>query len=99
MAFLRTPRTASSKDPGAVARPRTPSAHRPGVNSSLLAATYRNGLVTPTSFGTVDLPRLPAFEDFHMTSRFPGPWRIAEFPNGFAVYDATGRQLGFFYGR
>jgi hypothetical protein len=34
-----------------------------------------------------------------MTSRFPGPWQIAEFPNGFAVYDATGRQLGFFYGR
>src|SRR5882762_3584531 len=34
-----------------------------------------------------------------MTSRFTGPWRIAEFPNGFAVYDATGRQLGFFYGR
>jgi hypothetical protein len=34
-----------------------------------------------------------------MTDRFPGPWRIAEFPNGFAVYDATGRQLGFFYGR
>jgi hypothetical protein len=34
-----------------------------------------------------------------MTSRFPGPWRIAEFRNGFAVYDATGRQLGFFYGR
>jgi hypothetical protein len=43
--------------------------------------------------------RLPASKDFHMTSRFPGPWRIAEFPNGFAVYDATGRQLGFFYGR
>jgi hypothetical protein len=38
------------------------------------------------------------FPDFHMTSRFPGPWRIAEFPNGFAVHDATGRQLGFFYG-
>ena len=34
-----------------------------------------------------------------MTSRFPGPWRIAEFPNGFAVYDATDRQLGYFYGR
>jgi hypothetical protein len=34
-----------------------------------------------------------------MTSRFPAPWRIAEFPNGFAVYDATDRQLGFFYGR
>src|SRR5258708_432613 len=34
-----------------------------------------------------------------MTSRFPGPWRIAEFSNGFAVHDATGRQLGFFYGR
>jgi hypothetical protein len=39
------------------------------------------------------------FEDFHMTNRFPGPWRITEFPNGFAVYDATDRQLGFFYGR
>jgi hypothetical protein len=34
-----------------------------------------------------------------MTSRFPEPWRIAEFPNGFAVYDTTGRHLGFFYGR
>jgi hypothetical protein len=34
-----------------------------------------------------------------MTNRFQGPWRIAEFPNGAAVYDATGRQLGFFYGR
>ena len=34
-----------------------------------------------------------------MTSRFPGPWQIVEFPNGFAVRDATGRQLGFFYGR
>jgi hypothetical protein len=43
--------------------------------------------------------KLPASEDFHMTSRFPEPWRIAEFPNGFAVYDATGRHLGFFYGR
>jgi hypothetical protein len=43
--------------------------------------------------------RLSVSEDFHMISRFPGPWRIAEFPNGFAVNDATGRQLGFFYGR
>src|SRR6266404_4220210 len=43
--------------------------------------------------------RLPASRDFHMTNRFPGPWRITEFPNGFAVHDATGRQLGFFYGR
>jgi hypothetical protein len=34
-----------------------------------------------------------------MTSRFPTPWRIAEIPNGFAVDDATGRQLGVFYGR
>jgi hypothetical protein len=34
-----------------------------------------------------------------MTSRFPAPWRIAEIPNGFAVDDATGRQLGVFYGR
>src|SRR5215475_6176856 len=34
-----------------------------------------------------------------MTNRFPGPWRIAELPNGFAVHDANGRHLGFFYGR
>jgi hypothetical protein len=34
-----------------------------------------------------------------MTSRFPGPWRIAELQNGFAVHDANGRHLGFFYGR
>jgi hypothetical protein len=34
-----------------------------------------------------------------MISRFPAPWRIAEIPNGFAVDDATGRQLGVFYGR
>jgi hypothetical protein len=33
-----------------------------------------------------------------MTS-FPGPWRIVEIPNGFAVDDASGRQLGVFYGR
>ncbi len=32
-------------------------------------------------------------------SRFPKPWRIVEIPNGFAVDDATGRQLGVFYGR
>src|SRR6266566_8503547 len=35
----------------------------------------------------------------HMTSRFPTPWRIVEIPNGFAVEDATGQQLGVFYGR
>lgn len=34
-----------------------------------------------------------------MTSRFPAPWRIVEMPNGFAVDDASGRQLGVFYGR
>jgi len=33
------------------------------------------------------------------TSRFPKPWRIVEIPNGFAVHDATGRQLGVFHGR
>src|SRR3974390_1521964 len=32
-------------------------------------------------------------------SRFPAPWRIVEIPNGFAVDDATGQQLGVFYGR
>ncbi len=34
-----------------------------------------------------------------MTSRFPAPWRIVEIAHGFAVEDATGRQLGVFYGR
>ncbi len=34
-----------------------------------------------------------------MTTRFPVPSRIDRAPNGFAVEDATGRQLGVFYGR
>jgi len=34
-----------------------------------------------------------------VTSRFPAPWRVVEIPNGFAVDDATGQQLGVFYGR
>jgi hypothetical protein len=34
-----------------------------------------------------------------MTDRFPGPWRIVEIQSGFAVEDATGVQLGVFYGR
>ena len=34
-----------------------------------------------------------------MTTRFPPPWRIVEIPNGFAVDDASGQQLGVFYGR
>jgi hypothetical protein len=34
-----------------------------------------------------------------MTSRFSAPWRIVEIPSGFAVEDATGLQLGVFYGR
>jgi hypothetical protein len=34
-----------------------------------------------------------------MPTRFPAPWRIVELPNGFAVEDVTGRQIGVFYGR
>jgi hypothetical protein len=34
-----------------------------------------------------------------MTSRFPALWQIVEIPSGFAVEDATGVQLGVFYGR
>jgi hypothetical protein len=34
-----------------------------------------------------------------MITNFPAPWRIVELPNGFAVEDATGRQIGVFYGR
>ena len=33
-----------------------------------------------------------------MTGRFPGPWRIVEYPDGFAVDDAAGQQLAVFYG-
>jgi hypothetical protein len=33
-----------------------------------------------------------------MTSH-PAPWRIVELPNGFAVEDSTGKQIGVFYGR
>jgi hypothetical protein len=34
-----------------------------------------------------------------MSRRFSAPWRIVEIPSGFAVEDATGQQLGVFYGR
>jgi hypothetical protein len=34
-----------------------------------------------------------------MTNRFPVTWRIVELPTGFAVEDATGKQIGVFYGR
>jgi hypothetical protein len=34
-----------------------------------------------------------------MTGRFPAPWRILENPNGFAVDEASGRQLGVFSGQ
>ena len=30
--------------------------------------------------------------------RFPPPWRVVEMPGGYAVEDATGQQLGVFYG-
>jgi hypothetical protein len=33
-----------------------------------------------------------------MITNFPAPWRIVELPNGFAVEDATGKQIGVFYG-
>ncbi len=41
--------------------------------------------------------RRPAKAEESMTSRFPVPWRIVELPNGFAVEDATGKQIGLFY--
>jgi hypothetical protein len=34
-----------------------------------------------------------------VTNRFPVPWRIVELQTGFAVEDATGKQIGVFYGR
>ena len=43
--------------------------------------------------------RIAAAQRGVTTSRFPAPWRIVEIPSGFAVEDATGQQLGVFYGR
>jgi hypothetical protein len=34
-----------------------------------------------------------------MITKFPAPWRIVELPNGFSVEDATGKQIGVYYGR
>jgi hypothetical protein len=34
-----------------------------------------------------------------MITNFPAPWRIVELLNGFAVEDATGRQIRVLYGR
>jgi hypothetical protein len=34
-----------------------------------------------------------------MSKRFSAPWGIVKIPSGFAVEDATGQQLGVFYGR
>jgi hypothetical protein len=30
---------------------------------------------------------------------FSRPWRIVEIPNGFAVEDVTGKQIGILFGR
>ena len=38
-------------------------------------------------------------EEGSMTGCFPAPRRIVELPNGFAVEDASGKQIGVFYGR
>jgi hypothetical protein len=64
-----------------------------------MLSSLRCAMAVPCNSHPPPSLKLPASEDFHMTSRFPEPWRIAEFPNGFAVYDATDRHLGFFYGR
>jgi hypothetical protein len=43
--------------------------------------------------------RRPVKKDNNMITNFPAPWRIVEIPNGFAVEDATGRQIGVLHGR
>jgi len=35
-------------------------------------------------------------EEGSMVGRFPVPWRVVEIPHGFAVGDATGKQIGVF---
>jgi hypothetical protein len=34
-----------------------------------------------------------------MITKLPVPWRLVELPSAFALEDATGKQIGVFYGR
>jgi hypothetical protein len=52
-----------------------------------------------TSGGEAPKLRRPMKKDNDMITNFLAPWRIVELLNGFAVEDATGRQIGVFYGR
>src|SRR6266849_4449681 len=62
------------------------------------AATTTDGAARSGGAAFVSGSRMPGGRRA-MTSRFPAPWRIVEIPNGFAVDDASGQQLGVFYGR
>jgi hypothetical protein len=53
----------------------------------------------PSSLLTAAEPAPDGEERQEMITRFPAPWRIVEMLNGFAVEDATGKQIGVFYGR
>jgi hypothetical protein len=68
-----------------------------GFKTKMLAHLDQEGLAT--AMIAEDHGRRPTSASAQMTSRFPAPWRIVELPNGFAVEDATGKQIGVFYGR
>src|SRR5215467_15598192 len=73
------------------------------VDAVWLHVGLRVRLLMGSQFGgpafVCESPRTPSANHRSVTSRFPAPWRIVEIPNGFAVDDATGQQLGVFYGR
>jgi hypothetical protein len=45
------------------------------------------------------LPALAPHQEQPTAANFPAPWRVVYIPSGFAVEDATGKQIGVFYGR
>jgi hypothetical protein len=71
---------------------------QPHINVAMWGFCVSIGAATVT--GNMRGNNAPASKaEESMTTRFPTPWRIVELPNGFAVEDATGKQIGVFYGR
>ena len=83
------PGTTSHRNPLATRRPPIVKPHfppYPTTSGELSASTEARGWGMNADEGS-------------MITRLPAPWRIVELPHGFAVEDATGKQIGVFYGR
>jgi hypothetical protein len=83
-----------------------------GLSAEILASMAQEGLITATTEMVQAGNRMVAVathQDYgrweagdrtqSMSRRFPPPWRVIEFPGGFAVDDANGQRLAWFYGR